>query len=109
MHKSITTAFALTAAALFVGCGKKLPPSPPAGADAAPASSDPETPGAEAEAEAEAGPDVKCLGINECAGEGRCDVPGSHDCGGQNSCKGKGWILVSQTECETKGGEILES
>ncbi|MEM9461035.1 MAG: hypothetical protein AAGF11_43120 [Myxococcota bacterium] len=106
MHKSITTAFALTAAALFVGCGKKPPTSPPEGADAAPASSDAASSDA---ADADTGPDVKCLGINECAGQGACDIAGAHDCGGQNECKGKGWILVSQSECETKGGEILES
>ena len=110
MNRTIATAFATTAAALFLaGCGKESPPtSPPEGSGAAPSAADGDSlDGSEAEATAEAGPEVKCLGINECAGQSACDVTGSHDCGGQNSCKGKGWILVPQSECESKGGEVI--
>ncbi|MCA9708959.1 MAG: hypothetical protein KDK70_24145 [Myxococcales bacterium] len=109
MNERITTAFALTVAALYLGgCGKEQPPSAsPDGGDAAPVSSDAsDDAGPAADASADAA-DVKCFGINECAGQSACDVAGSHDCGGQNSCKGKGWILVPATDCETKGGKVL--
>jgi hypothetical protein len=56
------------------------------------------------------GAEVKCQGINSCAGKGECGAAdGSHDCGGKNSCKGKGWIKVdSAEECTEKGGTVLE-
>jgi len=106
MNTNFATAFALSAAALFVGCGKEQPASTsPGGADAAPA---PASDGAALdEGAVGTGPEVKCLGINECAGESACDVAGSHDCGGQNSCKGKGWILVPQEQCDSKGGTVI--
>ena len=51
---------------------------------------------------------VKCTGINACAGHGECGAAdGSHDCAGKNTCKGKGWVKVSEEECEEKGGEVL--
>ena len=54
--------------------------------------------------------EVKCQGINGCAGKGECNAPdGSHDCGGKNSCKGKGWVSVgSAEECTEKGGSVVE-
>ena len=52
---------------------------------------------------------VKCLGINECKGQGQCGVPGGHACAGQNECKGKGWLQVPPEECTTKGGQVLEA
>jgi len=108
MANPIATAFALTAAALFVGCGKQpAETTPPGGDDAAPAAADGVAADSAAEDPVDAGPEVKCLGINECSGQSACDVAGSHECGGQNDCKGKGWILVSQSECETKGGTVL--
>ncbi len=56
------------------------------------------------------GGEVKCAGINSCAGKGECGAAdGSHDCGGKNSCKGKGWIEVdSAEECTEKGGTVLD-
>lgn len=55
-----------------------------------------------------AGPDptakVKCMGVNECKGQGACDTA-THDCAGQNECKGKGWIFIPRAECGDKGGE----
>lgn len=56
---------------------------------------------------------IKCFGVNECAGQGACNVPdgrveaGSkgHACAGENECRGKGWILLTQQECDAKGGE----
>lgn len=105
MNKSIASAFAITAATLFLACGKEQPPpNPPDTGDAsAPEASDADADAADGVAAA----DVKCFGINDCSGQSACDVAGSHDCGGQNECKGKGWILVSQSECDSKGGEVL--
>lgn len=53
--------------------------------------------------------EVKCAGINGCAGKGECAAPdASHDCGGKNSCKGKGWIhTASAQECTDQGGRVL--
>ena len=55
--------------------------------------------------------EVKCAGINSCAGKGECSAAdGSHDCGGKNSCKGKGWVHVSSAkECTEKGGTVVET
>lgn len=94
MNKNLANAFAVSAAALFIaGCAK----GGEAGGAEAPAAGGPETAAAK----------VKCLGINECKGQGQCDMP-THSCAGQNECKGKGWILVSQDECDTKGGTVKE-
>ena len=50
---------------------------------------------------------VKCLGVNECKGQGACGVPNGHACAGQNECKGKGWIQASEADCTSKGGQVL--
>lgn len=51
---------------------------------------------------------VKCMGVNECKGQGACSAAdGSHSCAGKNECKGKGWIKMSKSDCETKGGEMM--
>lgn len=57
----------------------------------------------------EGGGEVKCSGINGCAGKGECNAAdGSHDCGGKNSCKGKGWVkTASADECTEKGGTVV--
>lgn len=108
MSRSLATSLALSAAALFLGaCGKDAPPTTTPTAGAAESAD-----GAAEEGEAEVADDVavvevKCLGINECAGESLCEVAGSHDCGGQNSCKGKGWITVPHSDCDAKGGEVI--
>jgi hypothetical protein len=64
---------------------------------------------------ADAGAKIKCFGVNECTGQGACDVPDGrvapgtkgHDCAGNNSCRGKGWILATKAECDIKGGQPL--
>lgn len=105
MSRSLATSLALSAAALYLGaCGKQ--PTPTTNPDAATAVDGTDDASSEATDEV-AAVEVKCLGINDCAGQSLCDVAGSHDCGGQNECKGKGWILVSEAECETKGGEVV--
>ena len=82
------------------------PPPPTGGAGAPTATGGDAGATAEADDDAEAA-EVKCFGINECSGQSKCDVAGSHECGGQNSCKGKGWIVVPQSECDSKGGKVL--
>jgi hypothetical protein len=54
--------------------------------------------------------EVKCQGVNGCAGKGECGAAdGSHDCGGKNSCKGKGWVHKSSAaECTEEGGTVVE-
>lgn len=87
MDKTRTTSFALTVAALVTaGCSKSS------------ATEGAETMATEAK--------VKCMGINECKGQGSCDGA-SHSCAGQNECKGKGWILAPKSECTAKGGEVI--
>lgn len=110
MSRSLATSLALSAAALFLSaCGKEQPPTTTPGAAESAGSADGSAAGADGDGSDVAAVEVKCLGINECSGESACDVAGSHDCGGQNSCKGKGWIVVPQSECDAKGGEILAS
>ena len=49
----------------------------------------------------------KCYGVNDCKGKTACGAKdGSHDCSGKNSCKGKGWLKMSQDDCQKKGGEF---
>ena len=49
---------------------------------------------------------VHCGGVNACNGKSACST--AHNaCKGQNSCKGKGWLPLTQDECEAKGGEVL--
>jgi uncharacterized membrane protein len=63
-----------------------------------------------AAAEHHEGGEVKCAGINSCAGKGECAAAdGSHDCGGKNSCKGKGWVHVESAKaCTDQGGTVVE-
>lgn len=105
------SAFALSAAALFIG-GCKKPNEP-----------DPKTPEntsgvVDSGAVDSGGPvaagdeDVKCFGINSCKGESVCAVNKpelgiEHACAGENACEGKGWIKVTRSDCEAKAGEVL--
>lgn len=94
--KQFMSAFALSAAALFMGGCKDKGTEIPG-----------ETPGTATDEQ------VKCFGINECKGESVCGVNKpelgiEHACAGENDCKGKGWIKVSRSTCETtEGGEVL--
>lgn len=92
-NKQLVSAFALSAAALFLGGCKDKPPT--------------QNPSAAAVDE-----QVKCFGINDCAGQSVCAVNKpelgiEHVCAGENECKGKGWIKVSRSECEAEDGEVL--
>jgi hypothetical protein len=42
---------------------------------------------------------VKCEGANACKGQGACGGA-ENSCAGQNSCKGKGFVKLSQAECD---------
>ena len=66
--------------------------------------------GAGCAAEEAHGGEVKCSGINSCAGKGACGAStGKHDCAGKNSCKGKGWIHVDSAQaCTDQGGTVLD-
>ena len=103
------SAFALSAAALFLGgCNKDKPDTvdPDSGSkanvdqpDAAAAKLDPDA-------------QVKCFGINSCEGQSACNVKKpelgiEHACAGENACAGKGWIKVTRKECDEKKGEEL--
>ena len=103
------TQVALAAAALFLGaCHHEKPTANPDDA----ASADAKAP---TDASASADAKTKCFGVNSCSGQSACDVPdgrlaaGSkgHACAGQNECSGKGWVLLTQSECDAKHGQPL--
>ncbi|HVP31351.1 MAG TPA: hypothetical protein VMW35_19550 [Myxococcota bacterium] len=42
---------------------------------------------------------VKCEGVNSCKGQGACKS--AHNaCAGQNACAGKGFLSLTQAECD---------
>lgn len=50
---------------------------------------------------------VKCMGINACKGQGKCQTA-QNACAGQNACKGQGWVFTgSEQECTDKGGTVM--
>jgi len=103
MKNTLATTFALSAAALFLaGCEKKseAPETTPPDATSSEQAGD-------AAADGASTANIKCFGINECAGQSACDVAGSHECGGENDCAGKGWILIPKAECDEKGGTVV--
>lgn len=98
--KQFMSAFALSAAALFLGGCKKTTTEVTTEPTA--------TPGPAVTADEQ----VKCFGINSCTGESACavnkpDLGIEHACAGENACEGKGWIKVSRSDCEAKSGEVL--
>lgn len=42
---------------------------------------------------------VKCQGVNSCKGQSACKSA-SNSCKGQNSCKGKGFVQMTQAQCD---------
>lgn len=42
---------------------------------------------------------VKCQGVNSCKGHSACKSA-SNACKGQNACKGKGFMMMTQAECD---------
>lgn len=59
-------------------------------------------------AEGQQSTQVKCLGINACKGQGKCQTA-NNACAGHNSCKGMGWLLSpSKEDCEKQGGKVIK-
>jgi hypothetical protein len=42
---------------------------------------------------------VKCEGVNSCKGHSACKSA-NNACKGQNSCKGKGYLEMTQAQCD---------
>jgi hypothetical protein len=42
---------------------------------------------------------VKCEGVNSCKGKSACKSA-NNSCKGQNSCKGKGYLEMTQAQCD---------
>ena len=42
---------------------------------------------------------VKCEGVNSCKGHGECKSA-ANSCKGQNGCAGKGFLMMSKTDCD---------
>ena len=115
MHSNKATQVALAAAALFLGAchhEKTATTNPDDGAaKSGDTGGDAKSGGDDKQASAK----IKCFGVNSCSGQGACDVPdgrvaaGSkgHACAGQNECSGKGWLLLTQAECDEKKGQPL--
>ena len=116
--KKYMSAFALSAAALFLGAcdkGGAETQNPDDQAVDAPADGNSAADGDSAaggDATASADEEVKCFGINSCKGESVCavnkpDLGIEHSCAGENECSGKGWIKASRGDCESQSGEVL--
>ena len=50
---------------------------------------------------------VKCSGVNACKGMSECATAAS-SCKGHNSCKGQGWMNMTKTDCDAKGGAVMQ-
>jgi len=50
---------------------------------------------------------VKCHGVNGCKGQSECATDHSA-CNGENSCAGKGWIKMTQAECDEAKAKAAE-
>ena len=42
---------------------------------------------------------VKCEGVNSCKGHSDCKTA-TNECKGQNGCGGKGFLMMTQAECD---------
>jgi hypothetical protein len=42
---------------------------------------------------------VQCQGVNSCKGHSACKSA-NNSCKGQNSCKGKGFVEMTQAQCD---------
>lgn len=113
--KKYMSAFALSAAALFLGACDKSggeTQAPDQAADAAADTGGDDAAADTADVAAAADEQVKCFGINSCKGESVCAVNKpelgiEHSCAGENDCSGKGWIKASRGDCESQDGEVL--
>lgn len=105
------SAFALSAAALFLGgCKDNKPDTVDPDEAVEPDGPETDQPDAETAAKLDPAEEVKCFGINACSGQSACNVNKpdlgiEHACAGENACAGKGWIKVARQECIDKNGE----
>ncbi|MCW5570479.1 MAG: hypothetical protein KIT78_05235 [Steroidobacteraceae bacterium] len=44
---------------------------------------------------------VHCMGVNSCKGTSACKTA-TNACRGQNSCKGKGFLELTQAQCDAE-------
>ena len=82
-HKGHLVAFALAGLFAAAGCGDK-----------------------KAEGQKGTQANVKCMGVNACAGQGGCKTA-DNACKGKNGCKGHGMLEMSAEECSKKGGKTM--
>ena len=47
---------------------------------------------------------VHCVGVNSCKGQSDCKSA-TNSCKGQNACKGQGFLALTKSECDAKGGK----
>jgi hypothetical protein len=50
---------------------------------------------------------VKCEGVNSCKGHGACKSA-QNACKGQNGCGGKGFLMMTQAECDAAKAKAAE-
>ncbi|MBS9778050.1 MAG: hypothetical protein KGV50_04725 [Gammaproteobacteria bacterium] len=48
----------------------------------------------------------QCHGVNSCKGTSSCAVAGKNSCASQNSCQGKGWMPLTKSSCDERGGKF---
>ena len=50
----------------------------------------------------------KCMAGNACKGQSACKGS-ANSCKGLNACKGNGFAMMSEAQCEAKGGAYVKS
>ncbi|MFQ5458662.1 MAG: hypothetical protein ACE5FC_09490 [Myxococcota bacterium] len=50
---------------------------------------------------------IHCDGVNACKGQSECKTA-TNDCAGQNACKGKGFVAMTQEECDAAKATAAE-
>ena len=91
-QKGSLVAFALAGVFAASACSQNKEPSP--------SSKEGSSAGAAMQA------NIKCTGVNECAGHGGCKSA-ANECKGKNGCKGKGFVEMSADDCTAKGGKTM--
>jgi len=51
---------------------------------------------------------IHCEGVNACKAQSDCKTA-TNDCAGQNECKGKGFVAMTQEECDAAKAKAAES
>jgi uncharacterized membrane protein len=50
---------------------------------------------------------IKCEGVNSCKGKSDCKSA-QNSCKGENGCAGKGFLMMSQAECDAAKAKAAE-